>query len=53
MHIPFDNTYAALPSGFYTAQPPTAVKAPSLLAFNAALAARRSGANKVPCRVPC
>ncbi|MBM2291004.1 YdiU family protein [Sulfitobacter pseudonitzschiae] len=40
MHIPFDNTYAALPSGFYTAQPPTAVKAPSLLAFNAALAAR-------------
>lgn len=39
MHIPFDNTYAALPSGFYSAQPPTAVKAPSLLAFNEALAA--------------
>ena len=39
MHIPFDNTYAALPSGFFTAQSPVAVKAPDLLAFNAALAA--------------
>ncbi|UOA27075.1 protein adenylyltransferase SelO [Pseudosulfitobacter sp. DSM 107133] len=38
LHIPFDNTYAALPSGFYTAQAPTAVKAPELLAFNAPLA---------------
>jgi uncharacterized protein YdiU (UPF0061 family) len=39
MHIPFDNTYAALPSGFFTAQSPVAVKSPELLAYNAALAA--------------
>ena len=39
LHIPFDNTYAALPGAFYTAQAPTPVKAPSLIAFNDDLAA--------------
>ncbi|OIQ27203.1 MAG: hypothetical protein BM562_15305 [Alphaproteobacteria bacterium MedPE-SWcel] len=39
LHIPFDNTYAQLPSQFYTRQSPTAVAAPRLLAFNADLAA--------------
>lgn len=39
MHIPFDNTYAALPPGFYSRQAPTPVKAPQLLAFNGPLAA--------------
>lgn len=38
MHIPFDNSYAALPDAFYTALPPTAVKAPQMLAVNADLA---------------
>ena len=36
--IPFDNTYATLPWGFFTAQNPTPVKAPSLIAFNYDLA---------------
>ena len=36
--IPFDNTYAALPDGFFTRLGPTPVKQPRLLAFNAALA---------------
>ena len=37
LHIPFDNTYAALPPVFYTKQAPVPVKAPELLAYNAAL----------------
>jgi len=36
--IRFDNSYAALPDGFFTRLAPTPVKAPRLLAFNAALA---------------
>jgi uncharacterized protein YdiU (UPF0061 family) len=39
LHIPFDNTYAALPPRFYTRQVAQPVKAPRLIAFNAALAA--------------
>ena len=39
LHIPFDNTYARLPSGFYTRLRPMPVKAPMLIRFNAALAA--------------
>ncbi|MEO0390749.1 MAG: YdiU family protein [Pseudomonadota bacterium] len=38
MHIPFDNSYAALPPAFYTKQAPTPVKAPRLLAWNDDLA---------------
>lgn len=38
MRIPFDNSYAALPDGFYTRLGPTPVKDPKLLAFNAPLA---------------
>jgi uncharacterized protein YdiU (UPF0061 family) len=38
MHIPFDNSYAALPEAFYTKLSPTSVKAPKLLAFNDDLA---------------
>ncbi|MEH6647412.1 protein adenylyltransferase SelO [Sulfitobacter sp.] len=38
MHIPFDNSYAALPDAFYTKLSPTSVKAPKLLAFNKYLA---------------
>ena len=38
MKIPFDNSYASLPDGFYTRLNPTPVKEPSLLAFNADLA---------------
>lgn len=38
MLIPFDNSYAALPDGFFTRLAPTAVKAPRLLAFNTDLA---------------
>ncbi|MFZ7089660.1 protein adenylyltransferase SelO [Primorskyibacter sp. 2E233] len=38
LHIPFDNTYARLPGGFFAFQRPTPVKAPSLIAFNEALA---------------
>jgi uncharacterized protein YdiU (UPF0061 family) len=38
MHIPFDNSYAALPDTFYTRVNPTSVKAPKLLAFNTDLA---------------
>ncbi|MGV6848124.1 MAG: protein adenylyltransferase SelO [Marinibacterium sp.] len=37
--IPFDNTYARLPEGFFAAQAPSPVKDPRLLAFNADLAA--------------
>jgi len=38
MHIPFDNSFAALPPGFYTRQEATPVAAPSLIAYNNALA---------------
>jgi uncharacterized protein YdiU (UPF0061 family) len=38
LNIPFDNSYAALPDAFFTAQNPTPVKAPSLIAFNTDLA---------------
>jgi uncharacterized protein YdiU (UPF0061 family) len=40
MHIPFDNSYAALPGAFYTRQAPTPVKAPHMIVWNAALAAQ-------------
>ena len=39
MKIPFDNSYATLPDGFYTRLNPTPVKEPALLAFNTDLAA--------------
>jgi uncharacterized protein YdiU (UPF0061 family) len=39
LNIPFDNSYATLPSGFFTAQDPTPVGAPSLVAYNDDLAA--------------
>jgi uncharacterized protein YdiU (UPF0061 family) len=39
LHIPFDNSYAALPPRFYTRQVAQPVKAPHLLAFNHALGA--------------
>ncbi len=38
MRIPFDNSYATLPAGFFSRQAPTPVKAPTLLAFNRDLA---------------
>jgi uncharacterized protein YdiU (UPF0061 family) len=38
MHIPFDNTYAALPPVFFSSQKPTPVRAPHLLAYNDDLA---------------
>ncbi len=38
LHIPFDNTYARLPSRFYTRQNPVPVREPELIAFNAGLA---------------
>ena len=38
MHIPFDNSYATLPDGFYSRLDPTSVVAPKLLAFNKDLA---------------
>ncbi|KIN64860.1 UPF0061 domain containing protein [Sulfitobacter noctilucicola] len=61
MHIPFDNSYAALPDAFYTRIEPTSVSQPKLLAFNDDLskllgietgdlteAAAVFGGNKVP-----
>ncbi|NNE52084.1 MAG: YdiU family protein [Sulfitobacter sp.] len=39
MLIPFDNSYASLPEGFFTRLDPTPVKEPRLLAFNDDLAA--------------
>ena len=39
LHIPFDNTYAALAPVFFSAQVPTPVKAPHLIAYNEDLAA--------------
>ena len=38
MRIPFDNSYATLPDGFFTRLDPTPVKEPKLLAWNADLA---------------
>jgi len=38
MRIPFDNTYAKLPSQMYTAQLPTPVHSPQMIAANADLA---------------
>ena len=38
LSIPFDNSYARLAPGFYTRQNPVPVRAPHLVAFNAALA---------------
>ncbi|MFS4582830.1 protein adenylyltransferase SelO [Phaeobacter sp. C3_T13_0] len=37
LHIPFDNTYAALPPVFYSKQAPVPVKTPALVAYNSAL----------------
>lgn len=39
LNIPFENTYARLPAPLHIAQRPFPVKAPSLVAFNAELAA--------------
>jgi len=39
MRIPFDNSYAALPEGFFSRLNPTPVKEPKVLAWNAKLAA--------------
>ncbi|MBB96757.1 MAG: hypothetical protein CML68_19435 [Rhodobacteraceae bacterium] len=39
VQIPFDNSYARLPEGFFSHQAPTPVSAPDLIAFNAPLAA--------------
>ena len=39
IQIPFDNSYARLPEGFFARQAPTPVKAPALVAWNAPLAA--------------
>ena len=38
LHIPFDNSYAALPDTFYARVKPEPVKAPSLIAINEPLA---------------
>ncbi|SDX98445.1 protein adenylyltransferase SelO [Citreimonas salinaria] len=38
LSIPFDNTYARLPDGFYARQAPVPVAEPTLIAFNAPLA---------------
>ncbi|MCC1494389.1 YdiU family protein [Cognatishimia sp. F0-27] len=38
LHVPFDNSYSRLPDGFFVRQAPTPVSAPSLVAFNDALA---------------
>lgn len=38
LHIPFDNTYAGLGSGFYSKQAPEPVSSPRMLAFNRDLA---------------
>lgn len=39
IQIPFDNSYARLPTEFYARQAPVPVRAPQLIRFNAALAA--------------
>ena len=38
LHLPLENSYAALPGRFYTAMAPTPVAAPALVKLNAALA---------------
>ena len=38
LHIPFDNSYAALPESFYARTRPTPVRAPELVVFNSDLA---------------
>ncbi|WP_299731412.1 protein adenylyltransferase SelO [uncultured Tateyamaria sp.] len=38
LHIPFDNSYAALPEAFYTRLDPTPVSAPAMLVWNEGLA---------------
>lgn len=38
LSIPFDNSYARLPGAFFSAQPPSPVSAPRLIAFNTDLA---------------
>lgn len=38
LHIPFDNSYARLPDGFYSRLAPTPVHQPDLIAFNEPLA---------------
>ncbi len=38
LHIPFDNSYASLPDGFYARINPTPVATPELVAFNDTLA---------------
>ncbi|MEO0381822.1 MAG: YdiU family protein [Pseudomonadota bacterium] len=38
LHIPFDNSYAALPDAFYTRLDPTPVSKPQMLAWNSDLA---------------
>ncbi|SDJ21265.1 protein adenylyltransferase SelO [Lutimaribacter saemankumensis] len=38
LHVPFDNTYAALPDRFFTRQAPEPVGTPRLIRFNTALA---------------
>ncbi|MGR3804556.1 protein adenylyltransferase SelO [Marinibacterium profundimaris] len=38
LHFPFDNTYARLPEGFFSAQSPTPVSSPDLIAYNQPLA---------------
>ena len=38
LHIPFDNSYARLPEGFFARQRPTPVRAPRMVVFNHALA---------------
>ncbi|WP_073125643.1 protein adenylyltransferase SelO [Palleronia salina] len=40
MHLPFDNTYDALPDRFHSRQPPVPVARPDLVAVNDALAAK-------------
>ena len=38
VQIPFNNSFAKLPAGFYTKLPATAVKAPKMIAYNQGLA---------------
>lgn len=38
LHIPFDNSFAAMPDGFFARQAPTPVSDPSIIAFNHQLA---------------
>lgn len=46
--FPFDNSYAALPEGFFLRQPPRPASAPELLAFNAPLAAELGMTGEAP-----